>query len=658
VTLGCFPDPYPDELLYSVEARFYDRMQFPNASTVSYEFFGEKKIAEAVDLPNRIDRLVAALPPNNRYSAHEFIYKHTFFPLYAPFLPLERAQRVCDEMKGTNVNQLNKYVGVYKCVSSPRVLRFCPACAEEDRSNFGETYWHRRHQVVGIEICLHHSVYLELSTVSRPKDLAKFLSAERSISPMAPHLLNSADPHHSTALKLAHDVEWLLQYDEPPIGLAVIRSRYYNLMLERGYATLGGPIRTSKLINDFENFYSPELLERLQSPISSDSMCWLDRISLRCRTENVQHPLRHLLLITFLGHTVKDFLTSFTEYKPFGESPWPCFNHASEHFQQDLITECHIVRSSTPNYTNSLTGIFRCPCGFTYTRLGPDVTPDDRFRYDRVKDYGPIWERAVRKYWNDYTITIKDAASKLGVTVETLIRHAIRLGLPYPRRAPDVISCPVSSNKRNKMVRPLIRDMLEGRRREWLFVVEANPQANRTQLCKIANPLFRWLNKNDPKWFYAHLPSPRPSRKKKTTINWKQVDLELSTAVMDAAFTIKNTSGRPIRVSKAAIMRRVSYKLRYKYYLRHFPLTVKALSTYIELPEDFALRCVQWAEGFFLREGICPSRSSFNRRARTMSNTGRSRTVQSAIDSAMSVLREHFGSEENQIIVRTLTEAA
>jgi hypothetical protein len=28
--IGCFPDPYPDELLYSVCARFHERVQYPN----------------------------------------------------------------------------------------------------------------------------------------------------------------------------------------------------------------------------------------------------------------------------------------------------------------------------------------------------------------------------------------------------------------------------------------------------------------------------------------------------------------------------------------------------------------------------------------------------------------------------------------------------
>ena len=43
-------------------------------------------------------------------------------------------------------------------------MRYCPLCAAADREKHGETYWHRKHQLPGVEICLKHRCRLENSS--------------------------------------------------------------------------------------------------------------------------------------------------------------------------------------------------------------------------------------------------------------------------------------------------------------------------------------------------------------------------------------------------------------------------------------------------------------------------------------------------------------
>lgn len=40
----------------------------------------------------------------------------------------------------------------------------------------------------------------------------------------------------------------------------------------------------------------------------------------------VVNPLRHIPLIRFIGVNIKDIFNKRIEYKPFGDSPWKCFN--------------------------------------------------------------------------------------------------------------------------------------------------------------------------------------------------------------------------------------------------------------------------------------------------------------------------------------------
>src|SRR5437588_9140624 len=100
-----FPDFFPDEPVFSVCCRYLDRMQFPSNSIVSQHFFGYNK-GGVRDLPSNLEHLIQALPPHHIYTADTIIDQHTLFPLYAPFLPYERAFKLRQYIKtnGTSVD--------------------------------------------------------------------------------------------------------------------------------------------------------------------------------------------------------------------------------------------------------------------------------------------------------------------------------------------------------------------------------------------------------------------------------------------------------------------------------------------------------------------------------------------------------------------------
>ncbi len=53
--IGFFPDPYPDELLYSAFARFGDRSNYRNVATVAKELFGSSTGVAVIFFPNPLD---------------------------------------------------------------------------------------------------------------------------------------------------------------------------------------------------------------------------------------------------------------------------------------------------------------------------------------------------------------------------------------------------------------------------------------------------------------------------------------------------------------------------------------------------------------------------------------------------------------------------
>src|SRR5258708_3641600 len=160
-----FPDPHPDEVLYSVWARLSDYMRYLTTDDVLREFFGTTSAVPIVDLPCHLGYFFKNLPRWHSYTLDALINQHTLYPLYAPFLPKDRLRRLREQMISGNAHSIHQLVGktgnTTNSTSSPPWLRYCPRCVEEDRARYRECYWHRLHQVLGVEVCPQHSTFLE-----------------------------------------------------------------------------------------------------------------------------------------------------------------------------------------------------------------------------------------------------------------------------------------------------------------------------------------------------------------------------------------------------------------------------------------------------------------------------------------------------------------
>src|SRR5262245_42716405 len=139
--IGWFPSPYPDELLYSICARYGETMQYPYQQAINVDLLGQGSISPMIDMPFYLERLVAALPPNQIYSVDSLVRCHTLFPFYAPFIPSERVEQIREMMRTGYSKRIHMVAGIIRCpIRPPDRLRFCPSCVEQDRKRYGETY--------------------------------------------------------------------------------------------------------------------------------------------------------------------------------------------------------------------------------------------------------------------------------------------------------------------------------------------------------------------------------------------------------------------------------------------------------------------------------------------------------------------------------------
>jgi hypothetical protein len=85
--IGFFPDPYPDELLYSACARYANRTKYLNKHSVIIELFGKRGLSAIMDFPTRLEYFISILPEGHNYSVEQLINENTILPYRSTFSP-------------------------------------------------------------------------------------------------------------------------------------------------------------------------------------------------------------------------------------------------------------------------------------------------------------------------------------------------------------------------------------------------------------------------------------------------------------------------------------------------------------------------------------------------------------------------------------------
>lgn len=179
-----FPEIYDDELAYSVFARYHLHTGHLTFRATAEDLFQNKNIIPSpeflVELTEETVQLIT-----RKISFPTFIEKHTMLPYYIRFLPKERRCRALDLLTRMDKSFYDALYMQRSKTERRKYMRYCPLCAAADREQHGETYWHRKHQLPGIEICMEHSCRLEDSTVGIDSDSHRFtLAAADTAVPM------------------------------------------------------------------------------------------------------------------------------------------------------------------------------------------------------------------------------------------------------------------------------------------------------------------------------------------------------------------------------------------------------------------------------------------------------------------------------------------
>ncbi len=604
--LGFFTDPFPGEILYSAAARYHYLAKNKKTSTTVRDWFGEESYRVVVDFPSHLNHLIFALPKGHLYTTDILIENHTLFPFYAPFLPAGRTDKIREYMRSSiRGGAVYPSLGLLTSKITLNALRYCPSCAQEDREQYGEAYWHCIHQIPGVTVCAKHLLFLNDGCM-HPREIEDrnehLVRAEEAINLSLLQPLNLTNPDHQVHFRIAQDVEWLSKNDLGNLTLGDFNARYRYALFNLRLLTFGGTLSLTKIKEKFVKAFSAELLKETACQVYG-KFTWIDRLF--NEPEAGQHLVRHLLFIQFCNRSLEDFIELPTEVKPFGDSPFPCLNPAAEHFRQSVIEKV-IIKNKQKSNTEIL-GTFYCDCGFVYRKFGRDEEGKRRFEFDRVVQFGEVWDDTLKKVFkqSEPNLNEEEAAKNLGVVKRTLSRQIARLCLTdkYDSLKPKRVGNVRMSYKEIEARCPAFRDA-------WLKMRKENPELSRSKLRRVNEPVHAWLYKNDKIWLFENYPEIKKNRVRCNLVDWKKRDEEAALKIKELADELKSRSGRPVFVSKRILSRKLKIA-NLIHYPKLVPKTTEALETHSETFEGYAFRRIEWGIKECVKENKLVSQFAF-----------------------------------------------
>jgi hypothetical protein len=577
--LPFFPSAYPDELFYSVIARYHLWSGNMNFRHSLQDLFDSNRAFAKIYFPNRLNILHSKLPKGTLNTPDRIINMNSIYPFFRPFLTFVKNEKIIEVMKKSADNSASSIAGLQQSViPSYKVLRYCPKCVEDDMEKYGEAYWHRTHQVFGVFLCPHHkSLVMESEFSPFNKNSQVFLCMDKLDSSFTSDKIKCKQ-ELMNYFKVSHAIHTMLNNQFPVLGIQEITRRYIYYLKIEGFITFNGTVKENELIMAFEKFYGKRFLKVMNSEVDISSRNnWITKL---IRPKSIIHPLRHILFINFLGLNVNQFfLNEIEEEKPFGVGPWICFNAASDHYFETVITNCEIKRGT--NSHGSPVGTFKCSCGYTYSRKGPDKHEDDIYKVGKIISFGHVWEAELKRLRLDENITIKEISNILMVTPLTVIRKLKKMETGNETTQ--------NENNDTKFNNNLLRY-----RQQWEKLVKNNPGKNKTELRKMAKAIYIWLHRHDQEWLNDNSPITKKRTKFNNQVNWEQRDKQLSQQVHSTVEKIKSLECKPVQLTFTSICKEMGVYPTIQYGINKLPKTKELIESYVESTDDFRKRRIRY----------------------------------------------------------------
>ena len=307
--LGFFPTPYPDELFYSVIARYHIRSGNKSFRQTHKELFGTVELQpDKIVLPNNLSFLVSQLPQSSQLTVEILIKRNTLYPFFRSFLTPVEIYSFKDLLRSKSSTSISQATRISDKERN-RVLKFCPECRVEDEQSYGEAYWHRQHQIPGMLTCLKHEAPLSGSIILlENKQIHYYAANQINLDKM--DKVNYSPEFEKKALSIAHEIDWLSRNYLEFQGMTWLRNKYKSLLIDKGFVTKYSRTKFryhEELITEaFVKFYGKEFLQAIQPKLWEKRNVYLEYSLFSCDIAQTIDRVTHILLIKFLCGSIRN----------------------------------------------------------------------------------------------------------------------------------------------------------------------------------------------------------------------------------------------------------------------------------------------------------------------------------------------------------------
>lgn len=289
--------PLPDELLSSVWVRSARRAGLP-IGTVTRALTHGRKWAPSFFHAGHL----ADLAPLMGAAPVDLLWQHTVFPYATAFFEPDVFENALLAALSTGHAAAGMGAVTQSVSDHVRFRRYCPVCVREDRKRWGESYWHRAHNLPGVMLCLGHDRVLgetELQTAGS-RDWSYALPHElvgRRAFSSPPSAFNVELARRSVATLGRAPVE--LHGGRPSTQISRPSSWYREALLAQGLLSPNRQVSVQKLVAWAETHIAGNLTQ-LGFAEKESNLLWL-ALMVRPKVRIPFVPLKHLVFETVLA---------------------------------------------------------------------------------------------------------------------------------------------------------------------------------------------------------------------------------------------------------------------------------------------------------------------------------------------------------------------
>jgi hypothetical protein len=277
------PRPYPDELLTSALIRCSRWFNISFGTLVRKVLGLQQHTANFLSTFSL--RAVASL---YGLSPEHLLWKHTTFPYATAFVSASALSMATRAAMASGSGMIHLRAVMKNALIGLPCRRFCLACLQDDLRQWGESYWHRVHNLPGVFFCTKHGCVLSSTDLTLPdRHVVYQLPTECTPRP-GPALGNSP-----SAMELTIQSESLLYRPQGP-GERRSGNDYRSVAISLGLLSVDNRIDETALREMILRCFSPALLHAVDAQEVFKRCGWPASL-LRPHWRNVS-PLKHLML--------------------------------------------------------------------------------------------------------------------------------------------------------------------------------------------------------------------------------------------------------------------------------------------------------------------------------------------------------------------------